>query len=208
MALLDLSGYQQPQTTTSDGTKFDNMLSAIQTVVNGLDNANVAAAAGLGVTKIADPGTGKVIGSGGTAAAAVFPPGYTLAYVEFTTNVTANNVAEAAATSVVSAGAVTFDGTAVDIEFFAPAFAPGGSLTGGINLWDGTTDLGRWFDAVTVQLTTNVPGGPLKRRLTPSAGAHTYSARVWTTTVSNFNVLADVGGAGTKMPGYIKITKA
>ncbi len=146
--------------------------------------------------------------AGGANVQWAYPPGFTLAYVEFTGNVTASNVAEASATQIVPAGAVTFDGTAVDIEFFAPAFAPGGALTGGVNLWDGSTDLGRLFDAVTVQLTANVPGGPLKRRLTPSAGPHTYSARVWTTTASNFNVLAGAGGTGTKLPGYIKITKA
>lgn len=131
-----------------------------------------------------------------------------LGYTEFTGIVTANNVAEAAATQIVAAPAITFDGaTPVVVEFGADSFAPGGGLTGGINLWDGATDLGRMFDAVTVTLTADTPAGPLHRRLTPTNASHTYSARVWTTTVSNFNVTGGAGGAGTKMPGYIKISR-
>lgn len=135
-------------------------------------------------------------------------PGYTFAYVEFTSSVTANSVAEASATQVVSAGAFTFDGTAVDIEFFSPGYVHGGSSsTHGINLWDSTTDLGRLYDG-TVVASTSDQTGALKRRLTPSAGSHTYNVRIWESAATNFVALAGAGGAGVKMPGYIKISKA
>jgi hypothetical protein len=162
----------------------------------------------IGLNSLTDPGSGKVIGSLGAGAVAVQPPGTTLAYVEFTASVSANTVAEAAATLVVSAGAVTFDGTAVDIEFFSPGYVHGGSsATHGINLWDVATDLGRLYDG-TVVASTSDQLGALKRRLTPSAGSHTYNIRIWESSATNFVALAGAGGAGTKLPGYIKITKA
>jgi hypothetical protein len=39
----DFTPYYQPQTSTSDGSKFDNMLAYLQTILNGLDQGNFAA---------------------------------------------------------------------------------------------------------------------------------------------------------------------
>jgi hypothetical protein len=46
---VDLTSFYQPQGSTSDGTKFDNMLANLQSVINGLDASNFAAG------KIFDP---------------------------------------------------------------------------------------------------------------------------------------------------------
>lgn len=126
-------------------------------------------------------------------------------YTEFTSTVLANTVLEVAATSVVSAGALTFSGAPATVEFGCPGLAPGGSVTGGLNLWDSATDLGRMFDGRVVTMSSTDYPVFLVRRLTPSAGSHTYSVRVWNTSASNFNVVAGAGGASTTLPGYIRI---
>lgn len=174
-----------------------NNYAAIQTAVNGL------------ITALTGGTAGDVLGGNGTTLTYAKPPGYELAYVEFTANVTANNVAEASATQVVSAGAITFDGTAVIIEFGCAGLATGGVATGGINLWDVATDQGRLFDGRVVNMAASDYPVLLRRKLTPSAGAHTYNIRIWNTTASNFLATAGAGGAGgAAMPGYIRITKA
>lgn len=135
--------------------------------------------------------------------------GQELAYVEYTAGVVANNVAENAATQIVSSGIVNYDGTTINVAFYSPSLVTGGTpLACGISLWDGVTDLGRLFDATIVnQPVVNLPG-PLFRRLTPTAGNHTYRAMIWNTSVGNFIAEAGLGGVGTIMPGYIKVTKA
>jgi len=50
---VDLTPYYQPQGSTSDGSKFDNLLALLQTTLNGLDNNNVATAAAVAASKIA-----------------------------------------------------------------------------------------------------------------------------------------------------------
>lgn len=55
MPTADYSNYHQPTGTTSDGSKFDNFVDAVQSTVNGLDNDNIAADAGIDASKIAAP---------------------------------------------------------------------------------------------------------------------------------------------------------
>lgn len=136
-------------------------------------------------------------------------PGYELAHAILSASVTANAVAEASATQIVGAPALAFDGnTPILIEFYCPALVAGGALTGGVNLWDGSTDLGRLFDGTLVNTVASNYPVHLSRRLTPSNGTHTYSARIWTTTASNFIARAGVGTAGTPLPGFLRITRA
>jgi hypothetical protein len=166
---------------------------------------------GLEVAAAPSAGQGLALDEKGAIPDAVrkLLPGYEYAHAAQSANVTVNNVAEASANQIVSAGALTFDGlTTILIHFYCPALVTGGALTGGVNLWDGSTDLGRLFDGTLVStVATNYPVS-LFRRLTPTAGTHTYSARIWTTTASNFIALAGVGGSGTALPGFIRITRA
>jgi len=53
MPSVDTTPYQQAQGTTSDGTKFDNLLAYLQTIFNALDNANIASGAAIAYTKLA-----------------------------------------------------------------------------------------------------------------------------------------------------------
>lgn len=167
-------------------------------------NLNQGVMVNFSVTKI----DGAVVSYVGVPGSLV---GQELAYNEYTSTVTANAVAEASALTVVTASAVTFDGvTPVNIEFFSPSIVWGGTVTGGIDLYDGSTNIGRLFDASIVTGTASgaTGGGVFRRRLTPTAGSHTYSARIWNTVASNFLAGGGVGGANTMLPGHIRITRA
>ena len=93
------------------------------------------------VAEVGDSEARKV--SVATLATAVL--GYELDYVQKTTDTTISATSEATATTVVTANAVSFDGsTRVAIEFFSPYVAPG--ATGGssivICLYDGSSSVG------------------------------------------------------------------
>lgn len=136
--------------------------------------------------------------------------GSELDYVEFTSPVTPTNTVEASADTVVTAGAVTFDGSTIAIiEFFAlnarPAFdAAGRSIT----FWlfqDGSSIGSIGFISTPAASANNVPVH-ISRRMTPSAGSHTYSIRC-TVNAGTGLVSASTGGAGAALPGFIRITR-
>jgi hypothetical protein len=133
-----------------------------------------------------------------------------LAYVEFNASVSITATVEATPNDVVSAGAFTFDGaTRICIEFEATEMETG--TTAGsfvlLNLWDDTTDLGRF--AIVENSATGLVGVSVHRRrfLTPTAGNHTYKVRGWRVN-SDGSVSAGAGGVGLTLPGYIRITVA
>jgi hypothetical protein len=139
-----------------------------------------------------------------------------MAYVEFTTTKTATSSTEASAVTVVSAGAVSFDGaTKVRIEFFAPQVNISDNSNGALlTLFDGTTAtvIGQLYkfagDSVAAQ-----PRGAVYavRELTPSNASHTYFVGILDAgaiTATHAAVLAGAGGAGTLLPGFIRIAKA
>jgi hypothetical protein len=172
-------------------------------------NADLDPVAAIALSKLADPGTGNVVTSVGAGAIAAKPPGYRMAYVEFVANVVPTGTTAATAIDVVSAGAITFDGaTTVDIEFYSYGLsspsAIGSTL---IDLWDASTDLGIMAQALNSAASTMVVPCLVRRTVTPSAGSHTYKARVWATSLAGAFAGAGAGGAGVVMPGYIKITK-
>lgn len=145
---------------------------------------------------------------GGTVPAYAYPPGAELAYVEFTADVTITAVTPGTAQDVVSSGAVTYDGTAVIIEFFCPSaeIVLAGNLIG--YLQDGATELG------ALGIIKEAATGPglgnaflTRRKLTPSAGSHTYKVTGYkSSTTAVFH--ANSGGSGNYLPGYIRVTKA
>lgn len=158
------------------------------------------------------PGQGLTLDLSGSLPLAVrqLLPGYLYSYKEYSAgNVTINTVAEASATTLVTADTIFFDGsTLVKIEFFCPGIAMGGTdATHGINLWD-TTDLGRIYDGTVVASAGNQPVGTLTTYLTPTTGPHTFSIRVWQSAATNFVVMAGAGGAGVKKPMFIRVTRA
>jgi hypothetical protein len=139
------------------------------------------------------------------------PPGFELAYVEFTSPLSVTATVEGSAQSVVSAGAVSFDGsTRVKIEFFSPDVLAGSTAASFtiLNLWDGSSDIGRLGVIGHSALVTGIETPfKLDRYLTPSNASHTYSIRAWRV-ASDGTVSAGAGGAATQLPGFIRITKA
>jgi hypothetical protein len=122
-----------------------------------------------------------------------------IAYVEFTADVSTAAATEAAPLDVVSSGAITYVANPIMIEFWTPGVTING--TGGINLWDASTDLGRWDHAISAA------GHALHllRRLTPTAASHTYKVRLWTTGGATNTIRGGAGGAGVNVPGFIRI---
>lgn len=156
--------------------------------------------------------TGKVLQAAGAAAAVAwkYPPGYEMAYVEFTgvVTVTAGTV-EATAVSVASAGSVAFDGsTIVMIEFYAPNYQ-NPNTTDNLRFWlyDGASSIGEIGRTTNPAAAAAAEGGPvyLLRRMTPSNASHTYAIKASATNTAS--VSAGAGGASTYMPGFIRITK-
>lgn len=206
MPTADYSSYHQPNATTSDGSKFDNFIDAVQATVNGLDNNNIAAAAGIVASKLADPTSGKVLGSSGGACAAVYPPGYELAYDQFTSAVSITATTEGTADIVKTATSVTFDGSPVIIEFFSPGVIPNTGFNLSIIIRDDTAG------TIVGRISSSSSGSSLavpvlaRRRLTPAAGARVYSVRAFTVGGTG-SVGAGAGGSGADVPGFIRITK-
>lgn len=135
--------------------------------------------------------------------------GAEVAYVEFTSNVSPTATSAATADAVVSAGSVTYAAVPHIITFFAPQFqAP----TGGagrqtiLELYIDTAASGI-IGVVRADGTATAHGaaGTFMRRLTPSAGAHTYEIRAWVSAGTGL-VGAGAGGAGVGLPGFIRVT--
>jgi hypothetical protein len=140
--------------------------------------------------------------------------GVELDYVAFTSPVSVTATAEASATTIVTGSAVVYDGSTVAvIELVVPDVDMGGQNVGDLTivwLYDGSSSIG--FAAVLRNPLTgaNALRQPIHiaHRLTPSAATHTYS---WRGTVTNASrpasIAAGAGGAGARLPGYIRITR-
>ena len=140
--------------------------------------------------------------------------GQQLDYVEITAAVTITATADGnnGATAVINGNAVAYSGTTrVVIEVYAPelTITPGAAASRSIylNLYDGTTDLGR-LAQVRADVSALVGGGPVlvRRFLTPSAGSHTYNVRGWKDTAGDTaSVQCGAGGASTLVPAYVRV---
>lgn len=155
----------------------------------------------LSVNRLVAGTAGQVLG--GTGPSYSLPPGYEYAYTEFTSAVSITATTEGTANTVVTASAVTFDGsTVVLIEFSAPSVKAG---TGNIIMClfeDGTAIGNIGFNDNAGKF---VPMR-LGRRRTPANGSRTYSVRAFVDAGTG-SVTGGAGGAGANVPGWIRITK-
>jgi len=139
------------------------------------------------------------------------PPGTLYDYVEKTSNttITATTDGNSNGTAIIDGNAVTYDGsTLVKIEFWTYAMEVNEPNVGHVNLYDGTTDLGRLLLAGVGAGTANVDFSMYGVRfLTPSAASHTYHIRGWKSG-GTFTVYGGAGGASTIVPAWYRITKA
>lgn len=167
-------------------------------------------------TNLAAPLTGKVLTGAGvtTPVAYKYPPGYEFDYVEKTTSTSITATTEGAATTVVTATAVAYDGsTIILVEFYAHEVEPpAGNHNITLVLYDdtggGAASIGK-VGPFTSPDGTNLGrhlGAILHRRLTPSAATHTYSIRAYVDSGTG-SVAAGAGGSGNSMPAFIRSTK-
>lgn len=164
-------------------------------------------AASVAIASLADPTTGKVIGSASNAAAAVFPPGYEINYTQTTSPVTVASNTEATGTTVLSPGAITFDGTPVLVHFYCPRAQPSAAIGDAItvSLFESTTQIGRLGLIINVAAQSESMVMSCFYRFTPTAASHTY-------TVTAFGASSPVlscgaGGTGTEVPMFVRFTK-
>ena len=166
--------------------------------------ANTAARLAIGATN------GMAVQRVSGAVAWALPPGYEYDYVQITSPVAITATTEAGANTVVTANAVTFDGsTAVIIEFFTPdAYSDNlASVDLYFYLYDGAGSIGLIYAMRSETTNRAFQGVYARHRLTPSAASHTYSIRARLSSAGDGNVDAGSGGAGASLPAFIRITK-
>jgi len=162
--------------------------------------------------RLASAGTTNKWLRGANAAAPTwdYPPGYEFDYAQVTSPVSVTATAEASANTLVTGNAVTYDGsTAVIIEFFCDVVDGANTANAFTQTWlyDGSSSIG-YLSSVRQPTTAELYVPVLvRRRLTPSAAAHTYSIRA-TTSTGTASYDAGAGGSGAGAPMYIRITKA
>jgi hypothetical protein len=135
-------------------------------------------------------------------------PGQELAYAQLTAPINPiTALTEAAAQTVVTAPAITLDGaTAILVECYCPFLrSPSAGNYGQLFLFDGAVSLGQIAQSYA---TGGVVDTAIRtaRRLTPSAGAHTYSIRA-AGNVAGAILLCGPGGVGATVPAFIRVTR-
>ena len=129
-----------------------------------------------------------------------------LGYTEFTSDVSVTSTTEATPDDVVSAGALTFSGQPVVIEFFAPQAQQVNNAELRFSLWEGATNRGK----IGAQGAIGNAGGHgpilVRRRIAaPSAGSITFKVSAFNSSAGTGTVKAGSGGSGAFLPGYIRI---
>lgn len=134
-------------------------------------------------------------------------------YKQATADVTGiNATTEGGASTVITGNAVTFDGTRVKLEFFAPEIVNvGGTGTNKLTvvfLRDSTV-IGQ---VVVLERGSTFGNGESAKAEcfdTPSAGSHSYAVKAFSAATSpNYTVKAGAGGSGNLVPAYLRVTKA
>lgn len=144
----------------------------------------------------------SVVSAGG-AVTPVATTGQEIVYTEQAADVVVNGT-EPAPNTVVDTGSLSYDGSAIIIEFFCRSVATG-ALAGAItlvSLWDAAVDLGRWGAVQSPAGAATITPFYLRRKLTPAAGTHRYMARAWAVGANGTMIAA--GG----LPIYMRVTAA
>ena len=171
---------------------------------------------GTGLGNVALSGTaaaGQVISASSSSAAAwVYPPGFEIGYAQSTSQINVTDTSEATATSLISPGALTFDGGAVYCEFFTPQLAPpnplGATIT--VTLFEGATELTRLaFANNNVAGTQIATSCSARYKFTPTAGSHTYKLCAFVSSVTGTPyILGGTGSGAAYSPAFIRFVKA
>lgn len=182
------------------GGGFSNPMTTAGDII--IENATPAPA------RLALGAAGTLLGQASSLPAWVVPPGYEYDYVEITSAVTVVSTTQATPTTVITGNAVTYDGsTRVKIEAFFPYATIIAGQSFRLVLWDGSSEVGAMASLVgstgNSQFTFSA-----QRFLTPSAAAHTYSIRAYSSGGTTSACGAGAGTSGNFMPAFLRITKA
>lgn len=161
---------------------------------------------GVGADSLYVKTTGVTINTGWLAyGSAVGGAGTQWDYEQITANVSVTATSQATANTVITGNTITYDGTKVKVEVFAPEISQGTSnRVLGVILRD-TTVLGQW-----VWGTNNSNGITTLGTLfdTPSAADHTYAVKAFLDASGTGTIQAGPGGSGALMPAFLRVTKA
>jgi hypothetical protein len=128
-------------------------------------------------------------------------------YVPIVSSVNFTATSEATANTVVTSSAITYDGsTPINILFATPRVDLPSTAVAFLALYDGASSIGI---ACTLSAASgNAFATTFNRRLAPSAGSHTYSARAYVTVSGTGTVFAGTGGAASQIPAFIQISRS
>lgn len=186
------------------GSALANPMTTTGDVIYSSDNSGTAARLAIG-------SNGTVARSTGTLPAWAVPVGFEYSYAQRTSTASITATTEAAADTVLTADAVTFDGsTNIFVEFYAPrvdAQATSGAHVV-LYLYDGSTSQGLiWQGTNNANVTLRFGGVFIRVPVrAPSAAAHTYSIRA-STGSGTATIAAGIGGAGQYRPAYIRVVR-
>lgn len=166
-----------------------------------------------GVTVTGTAASGQVpVASSATAGTWKYPPGFEIGYTQITAGVNVVSTTESSGTTIISPGALTFDGGLVLVEFFSPEFTmPTAAVDNilAVSLFEGATQITRLATAhtyATAAPRAHTPNGFY--RFTPSAASHTYTVTAFvSSTTGTPAVLGGAGGTGALPPAFIRFTK-
>jgi hypothetical protein len=137
------------------------------------------------------------------------PPGTELAYTEFATNVSITATTVGTAQTIVAGPAIVIPAsTPIWVEFFCPAVQPPASSAMAVELFDAAADVTE-LGEVVVPASVSYAASVTRRKLTPAAGTHTYTAKGYLKSGSGTGVFnAGTGGVAPNLaPGYIRVTR-
>jgi len=131
-----------------------------------------------------------------------------LGYSQRTTDVAIPVSAAASPTTVISDLTVVCDGSPVLVEFFSPLARPGttaGNILG-VALYQDGTEIDRYFAYVETPA-SGWMWAPLnlRRRLTPTAGSHTFSIRAFS--IGNAGSINAGSGGTSWSPAFLRVSK-
>lgn len=161
------------------------------------------------VSSTPSPGQGIALDSAGKLPIQIVQrqSGYRLAYTELQSDVNVAATTEATAAVIVTAVAVTLDGsTEICVEFYSYRVEKGSTYTG-LYLYDAVGGAAA-ASIGNFGLTSGVYAPfCLRRFFTPVAGVHAFSIRGAVDAGTGI-VRADVGGVGKGLPAYIRVSRA
>lgn len=166
-----------------------------------------------GVTVSGTAASGQVpVASGASAGVWAYPPGFELNYTAITAPVNVASTTEATGTTIISPGAITFDGTAVLVHFFTPLITTPTAAVGNVvtvSLFESTTQIGRLCTVTTSATADQNPTGASGfLRFTPTAAAHTYTITAFASSTTGTPAIgAGAGSTGAYVAAFVRFTK-